>query len=89
MTNAKKIPMRKCVATNEMKSKRDMIRIVRTTEGEIVIDLTGKENGRGAYLTLSTEAILQAKKRRLLQTHLEAAVDEDIFNQLLTMVAKE
>lgn len=59
----KKIPMRKCVATNEQLPKRDLIRVVRSKEGELFVDATGKKNGRGAYLKRSKEAIELAKKK--------------------------
>lgn len=86
--NNRKIPMRKCVSTGEMKPKKEMIRIVRTTEGEVKVDATGKLNGRGAYLTLSEEVILLAKKKGSLQRHLEVKVDDSIYNELLELAAK-
>ncbi len=88
MNKAKKIPMRKCVATGEMKSKKEMIRVVRSTEGEILVDPTGKKNGRGAYLTLSIEAIQLAKKKKSLATHLEAEIPEEIYEQLTAFVER-
>ena len=59
----KKIPMRKCVATQEQCPKKELIRIVRTPEQKVEIDMTGKMNGRGAYLKKSVEAVVAAKKR--------------------------
>ena len=61
----KKIPMRRCVATFEMCEKKELLRIVRTPEGEIVVDLTGKANGRGAYLKRSKEALEIARKKNI------------------------
>ena len=89
MNNRKKIPMRKCIATQELKPKKELIRIVRSKEGEVSIDSTGKKSGRGAYLANSVEAILLAKKKNILARHLEVAIDESIYDQLLEMVGKE
>lgn len=89
MNNRKKIPMRKCIATQELKPKKELIRIVRSKEGEVSIDPTGKKSGRGAYLANSEEAILLAKKKNILARHLEVAIDETIYDQLLEMVGKE
>lgn len=64
MATRKKIPMRKCVATGEMKPKKEMVRIVRSKEGDVSIDPTGKKSGRGAYLSKDEEAVLLAKKKK-------------------------
>ncbi|MGG3738295.1 RNase P modulator RnpM [Aeribacillus pallidus] len=89
MSSRKKIPMRKCVATGEMKPKKEMIRIVRSKEGEVSVDLTGKKSGRGAYLSKNREAILLAKKKNILSRHLDVAIPEQIYEELLTIVEKE
>ena len=60
--------MRKCIATQEMKSKQELVRIVRSKEGDVSIDLTGKKSGRGAYLSLDKETVLTAKKKNVLAT---------------------
>lgn len=88
MNNAKKIPMRKCLATGEMRSKKEMIRIVRTAEGEIFVDPTGKKNGRGAYLNLSEEAIQVAKKKKVLERQFEMEINELIYSELLDLASK-
>ncbi|MBA9024829.1 MULTISPECIES: RNase P modulator RnpM [Bacillaceae] len=85
----KKIPMRKCVATGEMKPKKELMRIVRSKEGEVSIDPTGKKAGRGAYLTLDKETIMLAKKKNILANQLNAAIDPSIYEQLLELVDKE
>lgn len=87
--NRKKVPLRKCVATGEMKPKKELVRIVRSKEGEVSIDLTGKKNGRGAYLSKDKEAILLAKKKNTLKNHLEVEIDESIYDELLELVEKE
>lgn len=89
MGRKRKVPMRKCVATGEMKPKKELIRIVRSKEGEVSIDPTGKKNGRGAYLSKDREAIMLAKKRNILSKHLEAEIDEKIYEELLELVEKE
>lgn len=81
--------MRKCVATGEMFPKKELIRIVRSTEGEVFIDLTGKKNGRGAYLSRNKEAIEIAKKKNILKNHLEVDIPESIYDELLELVEKE
>ncbi|MFV9509816.1 RNase P modulator RnpM [Tepidibacillus sp. LV47] len=78
----KKIPMRKCVACQEMKPKKELIRIVRTPEMEVSIDLTGKKSGRGAYLCLKDECIYLAKKRKSLEKALEVKIGEEIYQKL-------
>ncbi|ASV65918.1 YlxR family protein [Cytobacillus sp. FSL W7-1323] len=89
MNKSRKIPMRKCIATGEMMPKKSLVRIVRSKEGEVSVDVTGKKSGRGAYLTKSKEAILLAKKKNILASHLDVQVDEDIYNELLDLIEKE
>lgn len=89
MNNRKKVPMRKCVATGEMKPKKELVRIVRSKEGEISIDLTGKKSGRGAYLSKDREAVLLAKKKNILSNHLEVTVDSQLYDELLELIEKE
>jgi len=82
----KKIPMRKCVATSVQLPKGEMFRIVRNTEGEVIIDLTGKARGRGAYLSKNKNAINTAKKRKVLDKHLEVNVPDNIYDDLLNLL---
>lgn len=79
----KKIPIRKCVATNEQLPKGEMFRIVRTEDSTVIIDPTGKARGRGAYLSKNKEAIELAKKKKILDRHLEVKVPDEIYEQLL------
>ena len=81
--------MRKCVATGEMKPKKELVRIVRSKEGDVSIDLTGKKSGRGAYLSKDREAVLLAKKKNTLSNHLEVTIDEKIYDELLELIEKE
>ncbi len=87
--SSKKIPLRKCVATGEMKPKKEMIRIVRSKEGEVSIDPTGKKSGRGAYLSKDKDVILQAKKKNTLANQLQAKIDDSIYEELISLVEKE
>ena len=82
----KKIPLRKCVATQEQLPKKELIRVVRTPEGEVKIDPIGKMNGRGAYLKKSVEAIDLAKKKKILNRALNVEVPESIFEELSAYV---
>lgn len=81
--------MRKCVATGEMKPKKELVRIVRSKEGVVSIDLTGKKSGRGAYLSLDKEAVLLAKKKNILSSQLEVTVDDTVYDELLELIDKE
>lgn len=78
MTN-KKIPMRQCVGCREMKPKRELLRIIRTPEDEILADATGKKNGRGAYICPDRECLQKAIKGRGLERSLKMAVPPDIY----------
>lgn len=82
MTKIKKIPMRTCVITKEKLPKGELIRVVRTPEGNVIVDLTGKANGRGAYLKKDLETIEKAKSSKLLSKHLEVNVPDEIFEEL-------
>ena len=74
----KKIPMRMCVGCREMKEKRELIRIVRTPEGEAVLDPTGKRSGRGAYVCRNAECLRRSIKQKQLERQLEITLTEEI-----------
>ena len=78
----RKIPQRQCNGCGEMKNKKELIRVIKTNEGEISIDATGKKNGRGAYICPSLECFKKAVKNKGLERSLKAAVPEDIYKQL-------
>ena len=78
----KKIPLRKCTGCNEMKPKKELIRVLKTTEEEIVLDKTGKKNGRGAYLCNSLECFKQARKTRGLERSLQIKIPDEIYETL-------
>ena len=78
----RKIPMRTCVVTREKLPKAELIRVVRTPEGNVVIDESGKANGRGAYLKKDKEIFLKAKKSKVLNRMLEVEVPDKVFEDL-------
>ena len=84
----KKIPMRRCVATGESLPKKELIRVVRTPEGNVEIDETGKKNGRGAYLKRSLEALEVAKKKKSLKRSLGCEVPLEVYDLLQEMFTK-
>ena len=83
MMKVKKVPQRKCVGCNEMKDKKALLRIVRSPEREISLDLTGKKNGRGAYVCPNKDCITKAVKERRLERALEKPVSEEVYQQIL------
>ncbi|TWT07522.1 YlxR family protein [Planococcus sp. CPCC 101016] len=89
MALQKKIPLRKCVATGEMHPKKEMIRVVRSKEGEVSVDLTGKKSGRGAYLSKSEDAIATARKKKVLDKQLEVKIPDEIYDELTRVVLRE
>ncbi|MCI9166944.1 MAG: YlxR family protein [Dorea sp.] len=82
MSSNKKVPMRKCVGCQEMKSKKEMIRVIRTAENEFVLDATGKKNGRGAYLCPDRECLKKAVKSRGLERSFKQAIPEAVYESL-------
>lgn len=82
----KKIPMRTCVITREKKEKRNLLRVVRTPEGEVIVDLTGKSNGRGAYITKDLSVVEKAKKSKALEKHLEIAIPDSIYSEIENII---
>ena len=82
----KKLVLRTCVVSKEVCEKKDLIRVVRTPEGNVIVDTKGKANGRGAYLKKSKDVILQAKKSKALDKKLEVSVPDSIYDELLGLV---
>ena len=79
---AKKIPMRRCVATFESLPKQELLRIVRTPEGELKVDPTGRANGHGAYLKKDVEAVELAKKKGSLKRALETDIPDEFYEEI-------
>ncbi|MCW2277897.1 RNase P modulator RnpM [Heliophilum fasciatum] len=86
MVRPKKIPQRMCVGCGVMKEKKAMTRVVRTPEGEVLIDPTGKKSGRGAYLCLDQECLLKATKAKRLEKALRQPISADIYDTLKTQL---
>ena len=78
----KKIPLRKCTGCGEMKSKKEMVRVIRTAEGEILMDLTGRKNGRGAYICRDPECLKKAAKNHGLERSLKVSVPPEVYKTL-------
>ena len=78
----KKLPMRQCTGCGERREKKELIRIIRTPEEEIVVDFTGKKNGRGAYICNSVDCLKKAVKRKALERSLKTAIPEDVYQEL-------
>ena len=78
----KKIPMRQCIGCGEMKSKKEMMRVLKTAEGTITLDMTGKKNGRGAYLCISGECLEKARKNRGLERSFRMSIPTQVYENL-------
>ena len=78
----KKIPQRQCMGCRERKAKRDMIRVVRCTDGQVCLDFSGKLNGRGAYICPKDECLKKAQKTRSLERSLEVPIPEEVYERL-------
>ena len=78
----KKIPLRQCLGCREMKPKRELIRVVRSPEGEISLDFKGKKPGRGAYVCPDSACLAKARKSRALERAFETAIPPEVYDQL-------
>lgn len=84
----KKIPMRSCVVTGEKLLKRELLRIVRTTDGTVVCDLSGKINGRGAYIKKDVDVLEKAKKTKILEKRLECTISDETYEEVKNEIEK-
>ena len=89
MATNKKVPLRKCVVTGEMLPKKSMIRIVRSKEGVVSVDPTGKMSGRGAYVSKSEEVVEMARKKNSLERQLDVKIPDEIYEELLKLIRRE
>lgn len=78
----KKIPLRQCIGCGQMKGKKEMMRVIKTPEGEVVLDVTGKKNGRGAYLCQQEECLKMAMKNKGLERSFKMSIDKQIYEKL-------
>ena len=81
MTN-KKIPMRQCIGCGEMKAKKEMTRVIKNPEGEFLIDSTGRQNGRGAYVCVNTECLHKAVKNQGVERSFKTPIPKDVYDLL-------
>lgn len=89
MMKPKKIPMRMCLGCNEMKPKKDLIRVVKSPEGEISLDLKGKKNGRGAYICRNSECFASARKNRRFERSLSCKIEDSVYEVMENELAAE
>lgn len=82
MSTKKKIPQRQCVGCGEMKSKKEMLRVLKTTEEEIIIDMTGRKNGRGAYICPKKECFDKAVKSKGLERSFKTPIPKEVYSSL-------
>ena len=78
----KKIPVRQCVGCRQMKAKKEMVRVIKTPEEEVLIDTTGRKNGRGAYLCANPECLRMARKSKGLERSLKMAIPQEVYENL-------
>ncbi len=86
MSAIKKVPLRKCVATQEQLPKKELVRIVKNNENQVFVDLSGKKNGRGAYLKRSKDALDIAIKKNALGRALEIEIPQEIYEELKKLI---
>ncbi len=84
-----KIPMRMCLGCNEMKPKKELMRVVKSPEGEISLDFTGKKNGRGAYLCKNSQCFENARKTRRFEKSFSCRIDESVYEVMADELRKE
>ena len=89
MPAVKKIPMRMCLGCNEMKPKKELIRVVKSPEGEISLDFTGKKSGRGAYICRSVECFNKARKGRRLEKAFSCKIDAGVYDAMAEELGNE
>ena len=82
----RKIPMRSCVVTREKLPKLELLRIVKTTDGEVVADVSGKINGRGAYIKKDIAVLEKAKKSKILERHLETTISDEVYEEIKKII---
>ncbi len=85
----KKIPLRMCTGCMEMKPKKELIRVVKSNEGEVSVDLTGKKSGRGAYICRDIKCLEKAFKTKKLSRNLDVTISDEIYERLKDEVSNE
>lgn len=82
MPQQKKIPLRRCTGCNEAKPKKDLVRVVRTPEGEVLLDPTGKKNGRGAYICKNIDCFQRARRAKRFERAFECTVSDEVYDAI-------
>ena len=82
----KSIPQRMCTGCHEHRAKNELVRVVRSPEGEVSLDLTGRKNGRGAYICRNAECLKKARKQRALERALQQPISDELFEQMLAQI---
>ena len=82
----KKVPMRSCVVTNEKLEKKELLRVVKDNTGHVFVDISGRANGRGAYLKKDKDVINKAKMNKILDRKLEVKVPDSVYEEILDMI---
>lgn len=85
----KKIPMRRCTGCNEQKPKKELVRVVKTPDGEIFLDLTGKMSGRGAYICNNAECLKKARKSKRIDRTFEMTIPDEVYKQMEEEISKD
>lgn len=87
--SARKVPLRKCMGCNQMKEKRELVRVVRSKDGEISLDLTGKKAGRGAYICKDIECLKLAKKAKRIERALDCTISPELYDTMEKEIENE
>ena len=82
----KKIPLRTCVVSKESLPKKELLRIVRTPEKKVIVDITGKANGRGAYIKKEISVLEKAQKSKILEKRLECSIDDEVYEEIRKII---
>ena len=82
----KKIPLRTCVVSKEALPKKELLRIVRTPEKNVIVDITGKANGRGAYIKKDISILEKAQKSKILEKRLECSIDDEVYEEIRRII---
>lgn len=85
----KKIPQRMCLGCREHRDKKELVRVVRSPEGEVSVDLTGRKNGRGAYICRSRDCLKKARKQKAISRALNCEITDEVFEQLLEQIKED
>ena len=85
----KKIPLRKCTGCGEQKPKKELVRVVKTPDGEILLDLTGKASGRGAYICNNAECLNKARKSKRIDRTFEMTIPDEVYKQMEEEISKD